>query len=233
MAAPHVRGAGGCVLLHNSYERELRRTRKCPPGRRRAFIKGMYLLQPAEGSGPRVQLLGSGTILREVIAAVGAAERVRRQRRHLELPELHRTAPRGHGGGPLEPAASGRAAADQLCRAMPGADATARPLRLPTTSRRSPTASAPTFPDATGCLGTDGFGRSDYRRKLRSFFEVDRHYVTIAALQALALDGKVDIALAGRTQSASSAWTRKSPAPSAAKGAPNQTSRRNPVCVGH
>jgi pyruvate dehydrogenase E1 component len=40
-------------------------------------------------------------------------------------------------------------------------------------------------------LGTDGFGRSDYRVKLRKFFEVDRHYVAIAALKALADDGAV------------------------------------------
>jgi pyruvate dehydrogenase E1 component len=40
-------------------------------------------------------------------------------------------------------------------------------------------------------LGTDGFGRSDYRRSLRRFFEVDRHYVTVAALRALADDGAV------------------------------------------
>ena len=38
-------------------------------------------------------------------------------------------------------------------------------------------------------LGTDGFGRSDYRKKLRHFFEVDRHWVTLAALESLALDG--------------------------------------------
>jgi pyruvate dehydrogenase E1 component len=40
-------------------------------------------------------------------------------------------------------------------------------------------------------LGTDGFGRSDYRVKLRKFFEVDRHYVAIAALKALADDGAI------------------------------------------
>ena len=40
-------------------------------------------------------------------------------------------------------------------------------------------------------LGTDGFGRSDYRVKLRSFFEVNRHYVAVAALKALADDGKI------------------------------------------
>jgi pyruvate dehydrogenase E1 component len=40
-------------------------------------------------------------------------------------------------------------------------------------------------------LGTDGFGRSDYRAKLRRFFEVDRHHVAVAALKALADDGMV------------------------------------------
>jgi pyruvate dehydrogenase E1 component len=42
-------------------------------------------------------------------------------------------------------------------------------------------------------LGTDGFGRSDSRAELRRFFEVDRHYVTVAALKALADDGKIDL----------------------------------------
>jgi pyruvate dehydrogenase E1 component len=41
-------------------------------------------------------------------------------------------------------------------------------------------------------LGTDGFGRSDTREKLRSFFEVDRHYVAVAALKALADEGQFD-----------------------------------------
>ena len=40
-------------------------------------------------------------------------------------------------------------------------------------------------------LGTDGFGRSDTREKLRQFFEVDRYYVTVAALKALAEEGKI------------------------------------------
>jgi pyruvate dehydrogenase E1 component len=41
-------------------------------------------------------------------------------------------------------------------------------------------------------LGTDGFGRSDYRRALRRFFEIDRHYVTLAALKSLADSGDID-----------------------------------------
>ena len=41
-------------------------------------------------------------------------------------------------------------------------------------------------------LGTDGYGRSDYRAKLRRFFEVDRHYVALTALKALADEGTVE-----------------------------------------
>jgi pyruvate dehydrogenase E1 component len=40
-------------------------------------------------------------------------------------------------------------------------------------------------------LGTDGFGRSDARAKLRAFFEVDRHWIVVAALRELAADGKI------------------------------------------
>ena len=47
-------------------------------------------------------------------------------------------------------------------------------------------------------LGTDGFGRSDYRRKLRHFFEVDRHWVTVAALKSLAEEGAVEAPGGGR-----------------------------------
>jgi pyruvate dehydrogenase E1 component len=47
-------------------------------------------------------------------------------------------------------------------------------------------------PGRYSVLGTDGFGRSDSRAELRRFFEVDRHYVVIAALKALADDGKID-----------------------------------------
>ena len=53
----------------------------------------------------------------------------------------------------------------------------------------------PFVPGTYRVLGTDGFGRSDYRRKLREFFEVDRRFVALAALQALAEDGKVEAAV--------------------------------------
>jgi pyruvate dehydrogenase E1 component len=43
-------------------------------------------------------------------------------------------------------------------------------------------------------LGTDGFGRSDFRSKLREHFEIDRHYVVVAALKALSEEGAVPVA---------------------------------------
>ena len=77
--------------------------------------RGMYLLRSTRarhGTGPRVQLLGSGTILREVEAAAELlATRLRRRRGRVELPELHRAGPRrpwtSTGGTCCTPAASG------------------------------------------------------------------------------------------------------------------------------
>jgi pyruvate dehydrogenase E1 component len=52
----------------------------------------------------------------------------------------------------------------------------------------------PFVPGRYRVLGTDGFGRSDYRRKLRQFFEVDRYFVALAALTSLAEEGKIPAA---------------------------------------
>ena len=60
----------------------------------------------------------------------------------------------------------------------------------PTTSGRSPNRFTRSWAARYVALGTDGYGRSDFRRKLREFFEVDRHFVTLAALRALADEGR-------------------------------------------
>jgi pyruvate dehydrogenase E1 component len=52
----------------------------------------------------------------------------------------------------------------------------------------------PYVPGRYKVLGTDGFGRSDYRVRLRDFFEVDRHWVAVAALKSLAEEGQVPAA---------------------------------------
>ena len=55
----------------------------------------------------------------------------------------------------------------------------------------SPTRSGRSCRGRYRVLGTDGFGRSDYRKRLRDFFEVDRHWIAVAALKTLADEGTV------------------------------------------
>jgi len=163
-----------------------------PAGAEEGIVKGMYLLRDGgKGKGPRVQLMGSGTILREVVAAadlllddwkvasdvwsVTSFNELRRDGMSAERYNLlHPGKPprksyvesalEGHAGPAIASTDYMRNYADQI---------------RPHVSRRYVT------------LGTDGFGRSDYRVKLRKFFEVNRHYVIIAALKALADEGEL------------------------------------------
>ena len=115
-----------------------------PEGAPEGILRGMYRLveaEPSEGS-PRVRLLGSGTILREVLAAAdAAARRLGRVGRRLQRHELHRAAARGDGGRALEPAASRRGAAARLGGERPWRTPTGPWWRPRTTCARSPTRS--------------------------------------------------------------------------------------------
>ena len=173
-----------------------------PSGAEEGIVKGLYLLKAGapvgkSGKRPRVQLLGSGTILREVIAAadllrddwnvdadIWSATSFNELRRDGMSAErwnlLHPTKPRrksyiesaldGHPGPVIAATDYMRNHAEQVRRHV---------------GRRYEV------------LGTDGFGRSDYRTKLRRFFEVNRHYVTVAALKALVDEGTIKAAVAG------------------------------------
>ena len=108
------------------------------PGTEEQIIKGMYLLQAGahrrQGKSAAVQLLGSGTILRESIAAQGAArEGLGRGRQRLELPELQRAGARRPGRRALEPAAPDRDAARAVRRAAARGQHAARWSPRPTT----------------------------------------------------------------------------------------------------
>ncbi len=166
-----------------------------PKGAEEGILKGMYLLKKGDAKAKlKVQLMGSGTILREVLAAadllkadfgvdadiwsVTSYNELRRDgldaRRHNLL---HPTAKakesfvekslKGHAGPVIASTDYMKAYADQIREWVPGRYVT---------------------------LGTDGFGRSDSREKLRRFFEVDRYYVAVAALKALADEGQVPAA---------------------------------------
>jgi pyruvate dehydrogenase E1 component len=175
-----------------------------PEGAAEGILRGMYLLREGAASGkskkkgPRVQLLGSGTILNEVLAAAELLENdfgvaadvwsvtsfteLRRdgiavERRNmlypLEEPRRAYVTEQLEGRGPVVASTDYiRTYADQIRQWVPGR------YRV---------------------LGTDGFGRSDSRQALRRFFEVDRHYVAVAALKELADEGQVE---PGRVQEA-------------------------------
>ncbi|MET0202948.1 MAG: pyruvate dehydrogenase (acetyl-transferring), homodimeric type [Casimicrobiaceae bacterium] len=163
-----------------------------PAGAEAAIIKGLYLFKEGgKSKGPRVQLMGSGTIFREVIEAAELLRKdfgvesdlwsatsfneLRRDGMSADRHNLlHPTAPsrksyvetslEGHAGPVIAATDYMRNYADQIRSHVP---------------RRYVT------------LGTDGYGRSDFRVKLRRFFEVNHHYVAIAALKALADDGAI------------------------------------------
>ncbi len=165
-----------------------------PAGAEDGILKGMYLLRESRSAAKsRVQLLGSGTILREVLAAAELLEadwgiaadvwsatsftELRRdglaaERWNLLHPEAAPRVPYvtqclARRAGPVVAASDYlKAFADQIRAFIPAG----RPYKV---------------------LGTDGFGRSDSRAKLRHFFEVSRHFVALAALRALLDQGEV------------------------------------------
>jgi pyruvate dehydrogenase E1 component len=169
-----------------------------PDGARDGILRGMYLLNDGGGAdpkSPRVQLFGSGAILREVQAAAelladdwGVASDVWGV---TSFNELQRDGVAAHRWNMLHPQESPRVCHVEQClkdRPGPGVAATDY-IRIYAEQIRPFVSTSSTQARRYVALGTDGYGRSDFRRKLRQFFEVDRHFVTLAALRALADDG--------------------------------------------
>jgi pyruvate dehydrogenase E1 component len=180
-----------------------------PEGVEEGILKGAYLYQAADAAGaagaakvkskpPVVQLMGSGTILREVIAAAELLktefaveseiwsmpginglhrDAVEAERYNLTHPESEARIPyltkimQGHEGPVVISTDYIRAYPEQIRRLIPQRRVT--------------------------ILGTDGFGRSDTRAALRRFFEVDRYYIALAALKGLADEGAVPVKTVG------------------------------------
>jgi pyruvate dehydrogenase E1 component len=168
-----------------------------PEGAEEGILRGMHVVSEAADGPADVQLLGSGTILREVRAAAdllhedfGVSSDVwsvtsytELRRDGMEAERYNRLHPGtedakvpyvaealgGRGGGPVV------AASDYI--------------------RELPDQIRPWVEGQYTVLGTDGFGRSDYRKALRRFFEVDRHHVAVAALHALGRDADAKAAI--------------------------------------
>jgi pyruvate dehydrogenase E1 component len=163
-----------------------------PDGAAEGILRGMYLLRESTlKKGPRVQLLGSGTVLNEVLAAAELLESDFKVAADVwsvtSFTELRRDGievERWNMLHPLEPAR--RAYVSECLSGRKGpAVASSDYIRTCADQIRQ------WVPGRYRVLGTDGFGRSDFRRALRRFFEVDRHYVTVAALKELADEGTI------------------------------------------
>ncbi len=167
-------------------------------GTEEQILKGMYLLQEGEAGKTCVNLLGSGTILRESIAAKvllesdwGLSANVWSCPSFNELTRDGQNADRFNLLHPLE------------TPKLPFVTEQLQPFDGPVVAstdyiRAFTEQIRPFMPkDDKGqvrrytVLGTDGFGRSDFRSKLREHFEINRHYIVVAALKALAQDGKL------------------------------------------
>jgi pyruvate dehydrogenase E1 component len=162
-----------------------------PEGAAPDIIKGMYLFKAGakNAKAPRVQLLGSGTIFREVIAAAELLKNDWGVESDLwscpSFTELARDCMRVTRDAMLNPTAPAKEAHAHAC--LKG---TTGPVIAATDYMRAYADQIRAcIPRRYVVLGTDGFGRSDTREKLRRFFEVDRFYVTVAALKALADEG--------------------------------------------
>jgi len=167
-----------------------------PKGAEAGIIKGMYLLseRKAKSDAPRVQLLGSGTILREVIAAAELLQQDFGVSADIwsvtSFNELRREGVDCERWNMLHPEAARRASYVEQCLAQRNGPVVAATDYIKAYADQI----RPYIPARYKVLGTDGFGRSDTRKKLRHFFEVDRYYVAVAALKALADDGAINAA---------------------------------------
>jgi pyruvate dehydrogenase E1 component len=183
-----------------------------PDGAEEGILRGLHRIQ-ASADAPAARLLGSGAILREVLAG---AELLRAdfgvdtevwsvtsfsqlQRDGIEVERENR----------LHPSRTPRRAYVQECL---GGEST--PVIAASDYVRAVAEQIRPWAQATGgsytTLGTDGFGRSDYRRVLRRFFEVDRHHVALATLHALGRveDAQAAIERYGIDQDGAPPWTR-------------------------
>ena len=163
-----------------------------PDGVREGILKGIYLYREGGKGKVRAQLLGSGTILREVIAAADLLQDdydiVADIWSVTSFNELRRDALAAERWNQLHPGETPKSSYLESTldgRSGPFVAATDYMKIIPDQVQRW-------VPGRYVTLGTDGYGRSDGRAALREFFEVDRHFIVVATLKALADEGMID-----------------------------------------
>ena len=178
------------TVMNENYEHP-----EIPAGAEQDIIQGMYLFRRGAGTNkeaPRAQLLGSGAIFREVIAAADLLKSDWGVDADLwGCPSFTELSRGGHDAARwnlLHPLEAPRQSHVERCLAGTKGPVVAASdyVRLYAEQIR------PFIDRRYVTLGTDGYGRSDTRAALRHFFEVDRHWVALAALKALADDGSID-----------------------------------------
>ncbi len=174
------------TVMNENYEHP-----EMPAGAEADIIKGMYSFKKGGEGDLRVQLLGSGTIFREVIAAAELLKADWGVEADLwGCPSFNELARNGQDTArwnllhPLEEPKLSHVE-QKLAGSVGPVVAATDYVKLYAEQIR------PFVKGSYVTLGTDGFGRSDTREKLRHHFEVDRHWVTLAALKALADEGKI------------------------------------------
>ncbi len=162
-----------------------------PEGIEEGIVKGMYLFQKPKKGKAQIQLIGSGTILREVIAAAdllqdefGIASNIWSA---TSMNELRREGLSVQRWNMLHPTKKAKVSyVESLLK-----DKTIPTLAATDYMKIYADQIRQFVPGRYAVLGTDGFGRSDTRKQLRKFFEVNRYYVAVAALKTLADEGTI------------------------------------------
>ena len=176
------------TVMNENYEQPA-----MPKGVEEGILKGMYLLRKGGKKKLKVQLLGSGTILREIIAGADLLKKDFGVEADIwsvtSFNELRREGLDVERWNLLHPDKKPKESFVTKCmkgHAGPVIAATDYMKIYPDQIRNF-------IPSRYEVLGTDGYGRSDTRKKLREFFEVNRYYVCVAALKALADEGQVPL----------------------------------------
>ncbi len=166
-----------------------------PKGAEQGILRGMYQLKKVDGKAKtklRVQLLGSGTILREVEAAAEILQQDFNVAADIwsvtSFTELRRDGLKTDRENLLHAGKAAKTCWVQECLAKASGPVIAATDHM----KLQGDLIRPWISQRYVVLGTDGFGRSDSRQQLRRFFEVDRHFIVLAALKALADEGQIE-----------------------------------------
>jgi pyruvate dehydrogenase E1 component len=162
-----------------------------PKGVEEGIIKGMYPLKKAASSKLKVQLLGAGAILLEVVAAAELLEKDFGVMADVwsvtSFPELRRDGIEVERANFMSPESKPKKTYVEQCL-----ETQEGPIIAATDYVRAyADLIRPYISRSYTVLGTDGYGRSDTREQLRHFFEVDRYYIVVAALHALSKEGAI------------------------------------------